>query len=290
MIRLAVSAPDAQLTELTARLHGATVARAGSELPSSCDAAVFLDHREVATDRAKRCLDSGQPVLLIAGPWLSVGELGRLSSAARRAGTRFAVLNPERFVPSRQLIREQLDSGRLGVPGLVRMHRWAHAASSETELPLPMVLDLDIATWLMGESPDRVFAVEAHGDRTGPIGRPIQVHLGFPGGGMVLMDFAECPPANDGYQSLSVIGSSGAAYADDHQNMQLRYGRAGAPRAVRVNEQTTALVRLVQSFVTDLLRQEAEPNDAVSSWMRVLEVARAARESITSRQAVGLAP
>jgi predicted dehydrogenase len=286
MIRLAVSAPDELASELAARLHGATVDCGDSEEPSSCTAAAFLDPTELATERAQRCLDSGQHVLLLAGPWLSEGALGRLSSAARNAGTRFAVLSPERFLPSRQLIREQLDSGRLGVPGLVRIHRWAHSASSVGEMPVPLLLDLDTAIWLMNETPDRVYALEA--PQSGLIGRPIQLHLGFSGGGMALIDFADQPPGRESYQSLSVIGSSGAAYADDHQNMQLLYSRAGPPQALQVNERRAALVALVQSFVTDLLEQKTESIDG-ASWMRVLEIARAARGSVASRQAVGLA-
>jgi predicted dehydrogenase len=279
------------MSQLKARLHGASVDSGTSEMSADCTACAFLDPDERTAERAQRSLDSGKDVLLLAGPWLSHGALGRLSEAAHRAGTRLAVLNPERFVPSRQLIREQLDSGRLGVPGLVRMHRWANSASAEGEMPVSLILDLDIAMWLMGETPDRAYAVEAqHLDRTGPIGRAMQVHLGFPSGGMALLDFAQRPPAHDSYQSLSVIGSSGAAYADDHQNMQLSYGGAGPPQAHRVSEQTTALVTLVQWFVTDLLQRETKPVDGGSPWTRVLEIAGAVRHSIESRQAVELAP
>jgi predicted dehydrogenase len=290
MMRLAVSAPDSLLNDLAGRLHGATVDRGDPEMPSSCAAAAFLDPLEMSTERAQRCLHSGQHVLLLAGSWLSESALGRLSTAARDTGTRLAVLSPERFLPSRQLIREQLDSGRLGLPGLVRIHRWAHSAGSVGEMPVPLLLDLDIATWLMGEAPDRVYAVEAqHNDGTGLIGRPIQMHLGFPGGGMALIDFADVPPGRGNYQSLSLIGSRGAAYADDQQNMQLLYGRASPPHALQVRERSSALVALVQSFVTDLLQEETESTDSGATWIRVLEIARAARGSVASRQAVGLA-
>jgi predicted dehydrogenase len=226
-------------------------------------------------------------VLLIAGPWLSDSALGLLSTAARRAGVRLAVLNLERFVPSRRLIREQLESGRLGAPGVVRMHRWDHSTSSGDEMPASLILDVDVALWLVGETPDRVYAVEVqHEGRVGASGRLIQLHLGFPGGGMALIDYAERPRAVDGYQSLSVIGSSGAAYADDHQNMQLLFGNAGPPHAIRVSERAIALVALVQSFVNELDQPDAERADSSAAWTRVLGVALAARQSVASGRAV----
>jgi predicted dehydrogenase len=281
MIRLAVSAPDALVSALAARLHDASVVSAGSETPGDCSAWACLDPGEDAAERARAALASGQDVLLLAGSWLSDGALDRLSAAARESGRTLAVLNPERFVPSRRLIREQLTSGHLGRPGLVRMHRWAHSAGAGGELPVALLLDLDVAMWLVGETPDLAYALETQS-------HAIQVHLGFPGGGMALLDFWERPSEQDSYQSLSVIGSSGAAYADDHQNMQLVFAGAGAPRAHRVSEDTNALVALVQSFVTGLGNPAAHADDGSSSWARVLEVAHAARRSVESHQAVGL--
>ena len=36
------------------------------------------------------------------------------------------VINPDRFLPSRQLIRQQIEAGKLGEVGLIRIHRWEH--------------------------------------------------------------------------------------------------------------------------------------------------------------------
>ena len=43
----------------------------------------------------------------------------------------------------------------------------------------------------------------------------VHVHLGFPEGGMALMDDAQTLSGGDGCFSLSMIGSTGAAYAND---------------------------------------------------------------------------
>jgi predicted dehydrogenase len=285
MIRLAVSAPDGLVSDLSARLLGASVDSLVSEASAGCTAVAFLDPDDGAAQRAQASLAAGKDVLLLAGPWLSDDGLKRLSAAARQAGRSFAVLNPDRFAPSRRLIREQLDSGHLGAPGLVRIHHWGHSASAADELPAALILDLDIATWLMGEPPELAYAVEA----PHPGGGAIQVHLGFPAGGMALIDFAQRPPGLDSYQSLSVIGSTGAAYEDDQPNMQLVYGSVGGPLAHRVSEHRTALVALVQSFVTELLDGQPGPVDNGASWLGVLEIARAVRRSVESRQAIELA-
>ena len=166
------------------------------------------------------------------------------------------VVNPDRFLPSRQLIRQQLDAGKLGEVGLVRVHRWEpqdSASGDETHgLPTSLVRDLDVVLWLIGQSPDAVYAVEqADSKSDGSRGRFLQVHLGFPSGAMALLDFADRLPPGEGYQSLSVIGSAGTAYADDHQNMQLVF-RGGRPQAVRADESGRRHSALVQEKVEAL--------------------------------------
>jgi predicted dehydrogenase len=157
--------------------------------------------------------------------------------------------------------------------------------------------DLDLALWLMGTAPTLVYALErgqgSAGDGPGH-GGLTQVHLGFPGGGMAVIDNADLLPPGDGYQSLSVIASSGATYADDHQNVQLVY-RGGHPSALRTEESGGQLLALVQSFVL-ALKAEAAGDDlrddltaSVSSWRDVVTVAHAARRSIASQEAIPLA-
>jgi predicted dehydrogenase len=305
MIRLALSAGESICQEVARRLHGAIVeTRLGegamTHPPDTCDVVVFLEPRETDLDLVDRCLRSGTHVLLTPPPELSSGELERLDALARQQTAQLAVVNPERYVPSRQLIRQQLDSGALGAPGLVRSHRWEPANATGQSLPsgmrgtagasgvpLPLMRDLDIAVWLMGRSPDIVYAVEqtANGPDSTP-GQSVQVHLGFPGGGMALVDYCDHLPPGDGYQSLSLIGARGAAYADDHQNVQLAY-RGGQPRAVCVDELGRRFAALVQEAVDSLAREDCLPA-GVNSWRTVLAVTDAVRQSTASRQAVPL--
>ena len=47
---------------------------------------------------------------------------------------------------------------------------------------------------------------------------------------MALIDFTNSLPDGDNYESLCLIGSKGAAYADDHRNRNLFFN-GGAPEA-----------------------------------------------------------
>lgn len=204
--------------------------------------------------------------------------------------TREIVINPDRFLPSRQLIRQQLGTGKLGDVGLVRVHRWEPQESASADdthgLPTSLLRDLDVVLWLIGQSPDAVYAVEQTDSNPGNSrGRFLQVHLGFPGGAMALLDFADRLPPGEGYQSLSVIGSAGAAYADDHQNMQLVF-RGGRPQAVRADESGRRHAVLVQETI-EALQAGGDVASHVAEWQNVVQVAEAVRQSIESNKPVG---
>lgn len=203
------------------------------------------------------------------------------------------VVNPDRFLPSRQLIRQQLDTGKLGEVGLIRVHRWQPMSSpgprglgdscSTSESTDPqggglldeaLLRDLDLVLWLVGKLPDAIHAVE----QSDASGRFVQVHLGFPGGAMALIDFTNRLPAGDGYQSLSVIGSAGAAYADDHQNMQLVF-RGGRPQAVRAEETGRRHAAAVQEQIESLQAGHGVAA-CVAEWQSVLKVADAVRQAM----------
>ncbi|TXT23694.1 MAG: hypothetical protein FD138_3189 [Planctomycetota bacterium] len=226
------------------------------------------------------------------------------------------VINPDRFLPSRQLIRQQLDTGKLGDVGLIRIHRWEHNDSdvgwdqlasnagppicSQDDVsqqnggpalrwshPTGLLRDLDLVLWLIGKLPDAVHAVE----QSGSTSRTIQLHLGFPGGAMALIDYTNQLPNGDGYQSLSAIGSSGAAYADDHQNMQLVF-RGGQAQAVRAEETGRRHSAAVQERI-DSLQAGHDVAACVAEWQNVLIVAESVRQAISScssGEPVGVSP
>jgi len=270
MIRLAISGVEGPaLQALAGRLRGAAV-----DPPGERDAAVVLDHSADAIALAEMFLRAGKGVLLSAAACSSVELLDRLNSASAGSGL-LAVLNAERYSPSRRLIKEQIDAGKLGAPGLVRIHDWQFSpAAGAVADPQSWNCDLDLTAWLIGARPERVYAVASTDHEY------VQVHAAFPGAAMALIDRA-C--VGNGYRSLSVIGSCGAAYADDHQNLQMHF--YSSTRAVRADEGLAGAAAMVQDFVNGL-QSRCDFSATAASWRSTLSAARAVRKSLETRQAI----
>jgi predicted dehydrogenase len=273
MFRLAVvDARDLRWQELMPRLRGVRLdASPVHESLHTIDGAVIFGPPRTDIERFLR---AGKHVLVSADAGWSKEMLQSLAEIAKDANVRFTVANPDRYLPSRRLIRQQLDAGKLGEPGLVRLHRWAPAERDGSALR-----DLDLVMWYFGKPPNLVYAVQH------------VVHLCFPGGGMALLDQARGLPAGDRYDSLAVICSSGAAYADDHQNMQLLY-RGGSPKAVRTDEGIQQWSALLQEFVDSIAGQDSNPvmqttgSESYPAWPQVLTVNEAVQQSLRTKQAV----
>ena len=130
---------------------------------------------------------------------------------------------PKRFSPETITLKQSLDAGELGQLGLLRMHLWDQ---KETDGLQEMVHAIDLALWFFGDIPEHI-----HGTASIENGvKCLLVHLGFKCGGMALIDFTNSLPDGDNYESLCLIGSKGAAYADDHRNRNLFFN-GGAPEA-----------------------------------------------------------
>ena len=287
-VRLGVTGGDAIWRAAGPRLRGATIGPFSRD-PAAFDAVIFVEPGRLEPGLVGLCLSEKRPVLIVADAWLTSDILKTLSATAQQSGTPLAVANPDRFLPSRQMIRQHLDEGKLGEPGLVRMHRWepmpADPRPGFDALPVSLLRDLDLALSLVGQSPDSIYAIERRADESRPAsGRSVQVHLGFPGGGMAMIDHANRLPPGDDYVSLSLIASNGAAYADDHRNMQLVY-RGGHPQSVRVEEHGRLFTSIAQDFVDGLIaKRDFAPGR--KAWDSALAVAGQVQLSLTTGQAI----
>jgi predicted dehydrogenase len=281
-IRLAVSHPEEVIcAAIAARPRGATVevCRDLASL-SGCDAVLLGDPGAMQAATAVRLFSKKIHVLVVAAPCPPWSAIEALSGTARTASVQFIVVNPDRYLPSRQLLSRQVPEV-IGEPGLIRLHRWGPTLAGPSEgLPDPLLRDLDTVLGLMGRLPKSVYAIEQ-----GPSsGRYVQVHLGFSGGPMALLDYTDRLPAGDEYHSLSVIAAHGATYADDHQNMQLLY-RGGHPQALRTEERAGQYAAIIQSFVDDL-RAGRDRSADTAAWRGVFRTADAVRRSLASGQAL----
>jgi hypothetical protein len=255
---------------------------------SAADAALFDGASQADPQAIEAAFAAGRHIVVVGAPCFSVKTLHGFAERAKAAGRRFACVNPDRLLPSRALIKGQLGAA-LGSPELVRIHfRQAHAAagmSAPLGLPEDLVGEIEQAIWLVGRPPVRVFATEPRIDGNDDSGRSVLAHLAFEPG-MATIDYDDRLPAGDhaaaaSHRFLSVIGSSGAAQADDHRNSQLLYV-GGAPRALKADEGVRHLATLVDDFAA-AADEAKEFADGTAPWGDVARTVDAVLRSLKSR-------
>ena len=185
----------------------------------------------------------------------------------------------KRFLPGVATIKENLASGRLGALGLLRIHRWTprrDSTSPAQETTLGSVVEeVDLARWLFDSAPATIHAA---GRDLGE-GYYLQVHFGFPGGGMALIDRAPLPARSRPYFSISAIGASGAAYADDHHNTHLVFGD-GEPTALISDQESEALRGQLETFLEAIAAGNAA-TVAGNGERQLIEITTAIRRSLS---------
>lgn len=236
---------------------------------------------------ALRAAQAGKHVL-IESPWTdSITAADRIIQACAAAGVKLMLSSSLRYRPSIAAVKAALDSGKLGQTALLRVHSWQPPTADQPADLQPLIVQhLDLAAWMFRASPTEIFAQgrPAEGDRRWP--DYVQLHLGFPDGGMALISLAQGLPDGDDYDSLSVVGSTGAAYADDHYQTHLLY-RGEAPRAVKSDESLMTVAAQLREFVTAIAANR-EPASSGADGITALRLAEAAQQSLSAGQPVCL--
>ena len=130
MMRVAMSGADeATCREITLRLRGAALTPCdltaiGAASTEAIAAVAFVGTRSPDAGEVERLLGAGKHVLLATDARPLRDRMEVLVRLARQTGARLSVVNPDHALPSRQLIRQQITSGKLGEVGLLRIHRW----------------------------------------------------------------------------------------------------------------------------------------------------------------------
>ncbi len=147
--------------------------------------------------------------------------------------------HPLRFLPEIVPIRESAAAGKLGMPGLLRVHVWINDALPAEQLAFDQI---DLAICLFDAQPNLVHCLR----------RPnyLQLHLGFPGDAMALIDIATQRPGPDPYLSVHLIGSDGAVYADYHRNAQLLFTGGGTRALVHQASLVLATQKMLEEFIS----------------------------------------
>ena len=236
----------------------------------SFDAAVVCTD----TENAGRLAELGKHLLLTD----TSGDFVQPTIAAyKNVDARLMIEAPLRFRSDVAEVKQTLDAGRLGEPGLLRIHCWE---TIDVDAESRMFGDIDLAVWFFGSLPNSIYAIARNFG-----GNPdyLQAHLGFCRGGMALIDRHTSMPTGDDYRSLSLIGSTGAAYADDHHNMQLVY-RGDHPAAIKTRMDPTVALEQIREFVNSI-RESREPISNAESWLATKTVADAVMRSAELGQA-----
>jgi UDP-N-acetyl-2-amino-2-deoxyglucuronate dehydrogenase len=229
----------------------------------------------------------------------TIEDVEQVAAVCQKAGVTLAVGSHVRTDPSIAAMKGALDSGKLGVPALLRVHCWEPRGTGEPdrwtaihhrdfgEIRSQVIQQLDLAAWMFQQSPADAFAV-GQGKNAEKTAWPdyLQIHLGFPGGGMALISLSRSLPAGDGYWSASLIGSTGAVYADDHQQTQLLF-RGDHPRGIKGNEMVPAIVAQLHDFQQAIATQR-DPAIPAEEMKIALSLADAVWNSLATHQPIRL--
>jgi predicted dehydrogenase len=240
------------------------------------DAVIIHGDLRDSLTNCRRAAVAGKHILL--QQLLAFSAQDAAEVVATCTGIRLMAGHSLHFLPEVQAIHKSLMAGQLGEPGLLRMHCW-EPASRKSEPSTDRISDrltsaIDLAIWLFGQTPSHT-----HTTARVPVGGApaeyeyLQAHLGFDRGGMAIIDHARNLPRGGGYRSITLIGSKGAAYVDDHNNSQLLY-RGGRPVALPADESESQLLANLQEFVA-AITENREPLACGADALRAIQATEA---------------
>lgn len=193
-------------------------------------------------------LAAGKHVLLESHATASADQFRDWKHQAREGGMSLLAASPLRARPAVIEVAAALRSGKLGSAGVLRLHDWTDQVSDAAKTLQRRRETADLTCWLLDSEPETVFACTAASDDRLKETVSTVIHLGFASQAAAVVDLVENLPRGDSYFSLSLIGSTGAAYADDHHNRQLVFG-GGRARAHQTGEGDWPLLLLQQQLI-----------------------------------------
>ena len=226
-----------------------------AEYSDTFDAAIVRSHLSRRVSVACLVARAGKHVLVQSPMASSSEEATRLLNACNSAGVKLMVGCSWRFRPSIVAVKRALESGKLGRPIFLRIHAWMPQVVSTSTPFLPELVELlDLSLWIYGELPNEIFGMAGPGyDMPGKQTSDLHSHLAFPSEGMALVSLTHSLCSSSGYNCLTLIGSSGAAYADDHNQSQLLY-KGGQPAAIKTGEELQELIGLLREFTESIVQ------------------------------------
>ncbi|MDA7559423.1 hypothetical protein N8683_00840 [bacterium] len=228
--------------------------------------------------RRLRCIDvcndaDTVPDARIVGPENAISNLGvpclvdqpekidiHMLASLMKSDSHIMPAHALRFSSRVKPIDEALRDGKLGKPGLMRLHHWATEGAS---LRQAMFGPMDLARWFFQDEPSMRQCVETK--------HSLLCHLQFPSDGMALMNVSNPFEGEVAYESVQLIGSAGAAYGDDHHNTHLHFRKNSVSARIQHNNIMHGLMELVSEFVDGILNAR-EWNVSLKDTLRIHEL------------------
>ena len=218
-----------------------------------------VDADALVTSNAAEARDSSLPCLLDQPEAYDTEELKPLLSVRTMPGHEW------RFLPSVLPAQECHAAGNLGKPGLLRIHHWI---AGDKDPHRAAFSQIDLAHWFFGAAPSSTHVLSRP--------RYLQYHLGFPNDGMAIIDVATGRPGPDSYYSMHLIGSTGAAYADDHRNAHLLLNDSGPKALLHEQNRLLGIQNMLGEFVSGIRDQRpwtVSVQDSVNAQLIIEEAA-----------------
>lgn len=205
--------------------------------------------------------DRSLPALIDHPHKLSLDQLRELRGAPTMPAHQW------RYAPNVIPLQESRLRGQLGEPGLLRIHHWLTAETCPASLAFHQV---DLSHWFFSGKPSSRYS-HSRSDY-------LQLHLGYPDSGMSLIDIATNRAGSNDYYSMHLIGSHGAAYADDHENSHLLLGRTGLHSLIPPANEIMTIRNMLEEFLNGIIEDrpwDVTPEDTLNALTTVTEGADA---------------
>ena len=242
------------------------------------DAIVVGPGCEARMALAGRAARAGKHVLVSLAFADPVEEVAELVEVCSGAGVTLMFGSRRLYSPAVHVVRQSLASGKLGSLGALRIHCW-HPMEDAVRADAPpgeLIEQIAVACRLFGSDPEAVYSLRrAHGGTDS-----ISVHFGFRDGGMALVDVTLVQPDMQGYCSLTAIGSTGAAYADEHRDAHLVVGE-GAPVALLLDQERATRINELGEFLA-AVRDARWPTSAGEWVTAAMSVTKVVLDGIAS--------
>ena len=228
--------------------------------------------------RRLRCIDvcndaDTVPDARIVGPENAISNLGvpclvdqpekidiHMLASLMKSDSHIMPAHALRFSSRVKPIDEALRAGKLGKPGLMRLHYWT---TEDVSLRQAMFGPIDLARWFFQDEPRMRQWVEAK--------HSLLCHLQFPSDGMALMNVSNPFEGEVAYESVQLIGATGAAYGDDHHNTHLHFRKNSVSARIHHHNIMHGLMGLVSEFVDGILNAR-EWNVSLKDTLRIHEL------------------